>query len=127
MFVLNAHCPYLLYQFGVVHFIEEALYVKFYDIVQIAVLQSAISGLDGVFHTSHRAKSVAVIAEFRFADRFHDLLDTLLYQPVPHTWYSKGTHGAVRLWDFLSSYRSGAVAPFSVDDSTNPVHHFIRR
>lgn len=79
MFVLNAHCPNLFNQLRVVYFIKETFYIKFYDIMQIAFLQSTIGCLDCIFHTSHWSKSIAVVAELSFTDWFHNLLDTLLY------------------------------------------------
>ena len=85
LFVVYSQSPYLPHQLTVIYIIEKALYIKLNHIMQIHSLEHGIGSLHGVFYGAVRAKAVAIVAEFRFADRLHDLLDTLLYQPVPDT------------------------------------------
>ncbi len=66
--------------------------------------------MDSVFHTPLGTETIAVIAEFRFTDWLHYLLDTLLYEPVPNTGDSQGSGCSVGFWNVFASYRFRAVS-----------------
>src|SRR5699024_12808336 len=56
---------------------------------------------------------ITVAAESGFADRLHDLLDTLLYQSIPYTRDSQGSGTPVWFWDFFTPYASWGIAVFT--------------
>lgn len=48
--------------------------------MKIHHLKHGVGSVNGMFNGSIRTKSITIIVELCFADWFHDLLDTLLYQ-----------------------------------------------
>ena len=90
MFILYSHSPNLSNEFAMVYIIKESLYIEFNDIMQMGDLQQPIRSIYGIFHRTVRTKTIAIITKLGFTYRLHDLLNTLLYQPVPNTWDSKG-------------------------------------
>ena len=84
---MYSQCPYLTHQLTVIYIIEETLDIELNHIMQVHTLEHSIGSLYGVFYGAVWAKTIAVVAEFRFADWFYDLLNTLLYQSVPDTWH----------------------------------------
>ena len=96
--------------------------------MQIAPLHEFVGCRNSVFYTPLWPESITVAAEFSLADWFHDLLNTLLYQPVPDAGYSQRSGGTIRFWDFLSSYRFGPIAMFcALDNESNFLYHFVSR
>ena len=82
---------------------------------------------NGMFNGSIRTKSITIIAELCFADWFHDLLDTLLYQPIPYAWDSQRTCFSVWFRDIFPSYRLWSVAVFaSRNNKSHSFYHIIR-
>ena len=81
--------------------------------MQMAELQISIGSINGMFHTSEWPEAKAVIAEFGFTDRFHDLFDTLLYQSIPYTGDSKRSCRAVGFGYIFPSYGFWPVAMFT--------------
>ena len=127
MFVLNSQCPYLLNQLGMVHIIKEAFNIKLYYIMQFCELHQIVGSLNSVLHGAIWSEAVAAITEFGFANWFHNLLDTLLYQPVPYTRDSKRSCFSIRLRDFFPSDWLGPVAMFSCYDRPYLFDNFFRR
>ena len=78
MFIMYSHCPYLPHQFTVVHIIKEAFNIKLNYIMQIGNLKQLVASRNRIFHRAIRTESIAVTAELRFTDWFHNLLYTLL-------------------------------------------------
>lgn len=57
---------------------------------------------------------------------FDNLLNTLLYKPVPDAGYPQRSGGAIGLWDFLPSHRFGSVSmPRALDNVPHLFHHFV--
>ena len=73
-----------------------------------------------------RSKAIAVVAELSFTDWFHDLLDALLYQPVPDARDAERPCFAVRFWDVFASDRFWPVAvPTPCDNKPHFLHDFF--
>ena len=68
----------------------------------------------------------AVIAELGFAYRLHDLLDTLLYQPVPNARYAKGSGRTIGFWYLFAPDWFWIITSFSIHDSPDLIHDFFR-
>lgn len=85
-------------------------------------LKHGVGSVNGMFNGSVRTKSITIIAELCFADWFHDLLDTLLYQPIPYAWDSQRTCFSVWFRDIFPSYRLWSVAVFA--SRNNKSHSF---
>src|SRR5699024_12816115 len=79
-----------------------------------------------IFNRPIWMESIAVITESGFANRLHDLLDTLLYQSVPDTRDSQRSGTPIGFWDFFTPYASWGVAVFtSLYDFAYLCCHFI--
>ena len=79
-----------------------------------------------IFNRPIWTESIAIVAEPGFADRFHDLLDTLLYQSIPDTRDSQGPGTPIWLRDFFASHAFWGVAVFtSLYDFAYSRCHFI--
>lgn len=90
-------------------------------------MKHGVGSVNGMFNGSVRTKSITIIAELCFADWFHDLLDTLLYQPIPYAWDSQRTCFSVWFRDIFPSYRLWSVAVFaSRNNKSHSFYHIIR-
>ena len=125
---MYSQSPYLPHQLTVIYIIEKALYIKLNHIMQIHSLEHGIGSLHGMFYGAVRAKAVAIVAEFRFADRLHDLLDTLLYQPVPDTRNTQRAGLAVWLRNVFTPDRFWSVSVLtSCDNKPHFLHNCFGR
>lgn len=84
--------------------IEKSLDVNIDHKVQMLPLYEFVRLRDCVFRTSIGAKAIAALKEFSFADRFKDLQNTLLYQPIHNRWNTKGSGLTVAFWNFYTAY-----------------------
>ena len=105
-----------------IHVIEESLDVKLNNIMQMYILQQRIDSSHSLFHRTVRAKAVAIITETCFADWFQNLLNTLLYQPVPDAWNAKRSCFSVWLWYVLTSDRPW---PVSMGTASDDIPHLL--
>ena len=109
-----------------IHVVEKALNVELNDVVKMRHLHQRISPRYGMLHRSVRSKAITVVAELSFTDRFHDLLNTLLYQPVPDARDAERPCFAVRFRDVFASDRFGPVAvPTPCDNKPHFLHDFF--
>lgn len=95
-----------------VNIIKETLNIELHNIGKSGSLHKPVNCRYCIFYRPVRTETIAVIAEPGFTDWLHDLLDTLLYQPVPDARDSQRSGASVGLWDFFPSYTSGGVAVF---------------
>ena len=119
---------------GLTNWSHETFHLAFekYPRLEQLLQGTVVSGVEKmhkrIFNRPIRTESIAITAEFCFADWFHDLLDTLLYQPVPNARDSQWSGLSVRLRDFFSSYASGGIAVCSSSDNFSyPCDNFIGR
>ena len=109
-----------------VYIVKETFYVKLYYILKSWLLHKPVGCRYRIFNRPIWTESIAIVAEPGFADRFHDLLDTLLYQSIPDTRDSQWPGIPVWFWDVFASYASWGVAVFSsLDDFAYPCCDFI--
>ena len=113
---MDSHCPELSNQLGMVNIVKESFNIELNNIMQMHSLHKLIGSMDYVFHRAVRSETIAVLAEFCFTDWLHDLLDTLLYKPVPYTRDAEWAHFSIRLWDFLTSYGFWSITMFAACD-----------
>ena len=66
-----------------------------------------------------RAEPVGVLTEFCFTYRFHDLQNTLLYDPIYDSWNSQRSGLSIGLWYLHSPYGSWMIItelfPYEMD------------
>ena len=110
-----------------IYVIEKSFNIKLNNIMKVHHLKHGVGSVNGMFNGSVRTKSITIIAELCFADWFHDLLDTLLYQPIPYAWDSQRTCFSVWFRDIFPSYRLWSVAVFaSRNNKSHSFYHIIR-
>ena len=110
-----------------IYVIEKSFNIKLNNIMKIHHLKHGVGSVNGMFNGSIRTKSITIIVELCFADWFHDLLDTLLYQPIPYAWDSQRTCFSVWFRDIFPSYRLWSVAVFaSGNNKSHSFYHIIR-
>ena len=124
---MDSHCPDLPNQLGVVNIVKESFNIELNDIMQMHSLHELIGSVDYVFYRAVWSEPITVFTKFRFTDWFHNLLDTLLYKPVPYTRDAQWTHFPIWLWDFLSSNGFWSITMFAAcDDKSYFVNNFFR-